>query len=66
VRRWVTLHGVSLNVAPDLEHFSGIVPCGLHGTKVTSLEALGAETDMACVDECLRAAFEETFGKLSR
>jgi lipoyl(octanoyl) transferase len=63
VRRWVTLHGVSLNVAPDLEHFSGIVPCGLHDTKVTSLEALGAETDMARVDECLRAAFEETFGK---
>jgi lipoyl(octanoyl) transferase len=63
VRRWVTLHGVSLNVAPDLEHFSGIVPCGLHETKVTSLEALGAETDMARVDDALRAAFEKTFGK---
>jgi lipoyl(octanoyl) transferase len=63
VRRWVTLHGVSLNVAPDLEHFSGIVPCGLHETKVTSLEALGAETDMAPVDDALRAAFEKTFGK---
>jgi len=63
VRRWVTLHGVSLNVTPDLEHFSGIVPCGLHDTKVTSLEALGAETDMAHVDNALRAAFEDTFGK---
>jgi len=62
VRRWVTLHGVSVNVAPDLSHFSGIVPCGLHKTAVTSLAALGAETDMARVDACLRAAFEETFG----
>jgi len=62
VRRWVTLHGVSLNIAPDLTHFSGIVPCGLHGTAVTSLEALRAATDMALVDACLRAAFEETFG----
>lgn len=59
VRRWVTLHGASLNVAPELEHFSGIVPCGLADTKVTSLAALGAETDMAKVDEALRAAFDE-------
>ncbi len=62
VRRWVTFHGVSLNVAPDLEHFSGIVPCGLHGTPVTSLVALGAETDMARVDEALRTRFEQVFG----
>jgi lipoyl(octanoyl) transferase len=61
VRRWVTLHGVSLNVDPDLAHFSGIVPCGLHGTQVTSLAALGAETDMARVDDALRAAFSEAF-----
>lgn len=61
VRHWVTLHGVSLNVAPDLAHFSGIVPCGLHETKVTSLAALGAETGMARVDASLRAAFSETF-----
>ncbi len=58
VRRWVTLHGASLNVAPELEHFSGIVPCGLADTKVTSLAALGAETDMAKVDEALRVAFD--------
>jgi lipoyl(octanoyl) transferase len=57
VRRWVTLHGASLNVAPDLEHFSGIVPCGLTDTPVTSLAALGAETDMDLVDDALRAAF---------
>lgn len=61
VRRWVSLHGVSLNVDPDLEHFSGIVPCGL-STPVTSLAVLGAETDMTLVDQALRAAFEEAFG----
>jgi lipoyl(octanoyl) transferase len=60
VRRWVTLHGVSLNVAPDLEHFSGIVACGLHETPVTSLAALGAETDMARVDAALRASFDDS------
>jgi lipoyl(octanoyl) transferase len=62
VRRWVSLHGVSLNVAPELEHFSGIVPCGLEDVPVTSLAALGAETDMAAVDHTLRSAFAETFG----
>ena len=62
VRRWITFHGVSLNVAPNLEHFSGIVPCGLRGTPVTSLEALGADTDMARVDATLRASFEKVFG----
>ena len=62
VRRWVTLHGLSLNVAPELEHFSGIVPCGLADTPVTSLAALGAETDMDKVDDALRAAFTEVFG----
>ena len=61
VRRWVSLHGASLNVTPDLEHFSGIFPCGLKDTPVTSLAALGAETDMARVDRALRAAFEEVF-----
>ena len=43
LRRWVSFHGVSLNVDPDLEHFSGIVPCGLADTPVTSLAALGVE-----------------------
>ena len=60
VRRWVTLHGASLNVAPELEHFSGIVPCGHPDTPTTSLAALGAETDMDKVDDALHAAFEET------
>ena len=61
VRRWVSFHGVSLNVAPELEHFSGIVPCGL-SVPVTSLAALGAETDMTRVDAVLRTAFEDAFG----
>jgi lipoyl(octanoyl) transferase len=61
VRRWISLHGVSLNVDPALEHFSGIVPCGLHDAKVTSLAALGAETGMAKIDKALRIAFEEIF-----
>lgn len=61
VRRWVTLHGVSLNVEPELSHFAGIVPCGLHDTPVTSLAALGAETDKARVDAALRACFFEIF-----
>ncbi len=61
VRRWVTLHGISLNVAPNLEHFSGIVPCGLTGTKVTSLKERGAETDMIEVDAALRKSFDRIF-----
>jgi lipoyl(octanoyl) transferase len=63
VRRWVTLHGVSLNVSPELEHFSGIVPCGLKDAPVTSLAAVGAETDMIEVDRALRASFEALFGR---
>lgn len=60
VRRWVTFHGVSLNVDPDLKHFSGIVPCGL-SVPVTSLAALGAETDMGRVDAVLRDCFAMQF-----
>ena len=62
VRRWVTFHGISLNVAPDLEHFSGIVPCGLDAP-VTSLAALGATTNMDAVDGALRASFASVFEK---
>jgi lipoyl(octanoyl) transferase len=63
VRRWVTFHGVALNVEPDLTHFSGIVPCGIRGHGVTSLADLGIPATMADVDVALRAAFEEVFGK---
>jgi lipoyl(octanoyl) transferase len=62
VRRWVTFHGISLNVEPDLSHFSGIVPCGVRGQGVTSLVDLGLPVTMAEVDAVLRAAFEEVFG----
>ena len=61
IRRWVSFHGVSLNVDPDLEHFTGIVPCGLTGP-VTSLAALGASADMARVDAALRETFNLVFG----
>jgi len=64
VRRWVTLHGVALNVDPDLTHFSGIVPCGIAEAHygVTSLADLGRRVTMAQVDVGLRAAFETIFG----
>ncbi len=64
VRRWVTLHGVSLNVAPDLAHFSGIVPCGVADPRfdVTSLADLGVAAAMTDVDAALRAEFERLFG----
>ncbi len=65
VRRWVSFHGVSLNVDPDLEHFSGIVPCGLTDAPMTSLAALGAETRMDRVDAALRQAFDRTFSGAS-
>ncbi|MCJ8190213.1 lipoyl(octanoyl) transferase LipB [Sphingomicrobium aestuariivivum] len=54
VKRWVTLHGFSINVAPDLSHFGGIVPCGISEFGVTSLEKLGAPSDMASIDAALK------------
>jgi lipoyl(octanoyl) transferase len=63
VRRWVTLHGFSVNLSPDLSHFAGIVPCGLPDFGVTSAEALGAPTDFATFDAALAlrlTAFLET------
>ena len=64
VRRWVTLHGVALNVDPDLTHFSGIVPCGVAEAHygVTSLANLGRPATIAQADAALRAAFETMFG----
>lgn len=64
IQRWVTLHGFAINVAPDLSHFSGIVPCGIsdprHG--VTSLADLGRRVSLAQLDSVLRAEFERLFG----
>ncbi|MCK0197566.1 lipoyl(octanoyl) transferase LipB [Ancylobacter sp. 6x-1] len=62
VRRWVTMHGISLNVEPDLSHFGGIVPCGVSEHGVTSLVDLGLPVGMADADLALRAAFEDIFG----
>jgi len=65
LRRWVSFHGISLNVAPDLSHFSGIVPCGISEHGVTSLQAMNKTADMAMVDASLRARFEEIFAPTS-
>ncbi len=64
VRRWVSYHGVALNVAPDLEHFQGIVPCGIHGPGygVTSLADLGIQVTRQQADAALRAGFDKIFG----
>ncbi len=62
LRRWVSFHGLALNVEPDLSHFDGIVPCGISGYGVTSLVDLGLPVMMADVDIRLREAFESVFG----
>lgn len=62
LRRWVSLHGLSLNVAPNLEHYSGIVPCGIREQGMTSLAALGVPVSLHEVDAALRATFEARFG----
>ena len=62
LRRWVSFHGFSLNVEPDLDHFGGIVPCGIRGYGVTSLVDLGLPVTMQDADVAVRAAFEDVFG----
>ena len=64
LRKWVSFHGVALNVAPDLSHFDGIAPCGIRDPNmgVTSLADLGHSVSMSEVDGALRAAFEDVFG----
>jgi lipoyl(octanoyl) transferase len=62
LRRWVSFHGVSLNVAPDLSHFAGIVPCGVSEHGVTSLADLGRPATMDDADAALKASFEHLFG----
>ena len=65
VKRWVTLHGFSINVAPDLSHFGGIVPCGISEFGVTSLEALGTSISMDSVDDALQAEFPKFLSTLA-
>jgi len=62
LKKWVSFHGIAINVSPDLSHFGGIVPCGISEHGVASLASLGKATDMARVDTALEAAFEATFG----
>ncbi|MCK5040687.1 MAG: lipoyl(octanoyl) transferase LipB, partial [Sphingomonadales bacterium] len=63
VRKWVTFHGIALNVEPDLTHYSGIVPCGIRGHGVTSLVDLGVPTTMADVDVAFKDTFPDIFDK---
>ena len=65
IKRWVTLHGFSINVSPDLSHFSGIVPCGISEFGVTSLDALGKEMPLARVDTVLKQRFPQFIKDLS-
>ena len=62
LRKWVSFHGISINVDPELEHFSGIVPCGVQGHGVTSLVDLGHPLSMVDFDIILRQEFEKHFG----
>jgi lipoyl(octanoyl) transferase len=64
LRRWVSFHGISLNVEPDLGHFAGIVPCGVTEHGVTSLVDLGLPVSLAEVDAALKASFERVFGAI--
>ncbi len=63
LRRWISFHGISLNVSPNLSHFEGIVPCGITEHGVTSLKDLGLGHDMKDTDNALRRAFERVFGQ---
>eukprot|EP00903_Cladosiphon_okamuranus_P016439 g15160.t1 len=62
LRKWVSFHGISINVDPDLGHFDGIVPCGIQGHGVTSLVDLGLPVTMEDLDVALRVTFDQTFG----
>ena len=62
LKKWVSLHGIAINVEPNLDHFSGIVPCGVADHGVTSLVDLGLPVSMTDVDGALRDAFEPIFG----
>lgn len=63
VRRWVSYHGLALNLRPDLSHFQGIVPCGISEFGVTSLAALGVRAEFADLDAALRRSFATLFGR---
>ncbi len=64
VRKGIAFHGIALNVHPNLQHFQGIIPCGIREHGVTSLHALGVEASMEAVDTALQAAFPLTLGDI--
>jgi len=64
IRKWVSFHGISINLDPDLTHFSGIIPCGISDHGVTSFKDLGIEANMAALDAALTRKFEKQFGPL--
>ena len=66
IRRWVTMHGFAVNIAPDLNHFGGIVPCGISEYPVTSLADLGIEASMQDFDAALRATFPDFLINLAK
>ena len=65
LRKWVSFHGISINVEPELDHFSGIVPCGISGYGVTSLVDLGLPVTMTDLDVALKTSFERIFGPVA-
>ena len=66
LRKWISFHGISINVDPDLSHFDGIVPCGVSGHGVTSLVDLGLPVTLADVDVALKKTFSQVFGNSAR
>jgi lipoyl(octanoyl) transferase len=66
LRKWVSFHGISINVEPELSHFDGIIPCGVRGHGVTSLVDLGLPVEMHDLDRALFDSFEDVFGAVKR
>jgi len=65
LKKWVSFHGISINVDPDLSHFDGIIPCGISDHGVTSIQALGKSASMANLDDVLQKTFAELFGPVA-
>ena len=61
LKKWITYHGISINVNPDLSHFNGIVPCGISNQGITSFEDLDNRNNINDLDNCLKETFEEVF-----
>ena len=66
LKKWVSFHGISINVSPDLSHFGGIVPCGIAEHGVTSLKAMGKSADMTALDKALQDNFQRLFGPVAQ